>query len=211
MNEETLRLVVAAAVLAAAVIGFFLGRSRVGGANKRVEALEAEVLRQKEEVSGYKHEVEAHFEKTASLVASMAGTYKDLFEHLSSGSEQLANGNARQLLRDRVSGLLLNSADQAATTDKVSAALAEAGAPLADKVDAAESQPSAAASEGDTRKVAVDPDAASTSSTANDDAATPDADKLNSDGSSGQSTPGGEETPSPAGQKPAAGNTTPPA
>ena len=85
MTEQTWWLVGALATLIAAAIGFFVGRS-FGGA-KSVDELEAEVARQ-DEISGYKREVESHFDKTASLVASMAGSYKDLFEHLSSGYEK---------------------------------------------------------------------------------------------------------------------------
>ncbi|HCZ17216.1 MAG TPA: hypothetical protein DHV85_22150 [Candidatus Accumulibacter sp.] len=115
MTEQTWWLVGVGAVLAAAVIGFLLGRSKLGGANQRVDALEAEISRQKEELAGYKREVETHFDKTASLVASMAGSYRELFEHLSSGQEQLSSGAARQLVGDRAVGLLVGApaADEA--------------------------------------------------------------------------------------------------
>ena len=113
MTEQTWWLVGALATLIAAAIGFFVGRS-FGGAKKRVDELEAEVARQKDEISGYKREVESHFDKTASLVASMAGSYKDLFEHLSSGYEKLSSGSTRDLFRERVTGLLLGSAGGAA-------------------------------------------------------------------------------------------------
>ena len=77
MTEQTWWLVGALATLIAAAIGFFVGRS-FGGAKKRVDELEAEVARQKDEISGYKREVESHFDKTASLVASMAGSLQGL-------------------------------------------------------------------------------------------------------------------------------------
>lgn len=110
MTEQTWWLVGIGAVLAAAVIGFLFGRSKLGGAKQRVDALEAEISRQKEELAGYKREVETHFDKTASLVASMAGSYRELFEHLSSGQEQLSSGAARQLVGDRAVGLLVGAA-----------------------------------------------------------------------------------------------------
>ena len=99
MTEQMWLMAGAAAVLAA-LIGFLLGRSS-GGSKQRVAELEAEVSRQNEEISTYKREVETHFDKTATLVAAMAGSYKDLFEHLSSGYEELSSGSARQLFRDR--------------------------------------------------------------------------------------------------------------
>ena len=114
MTEQTWWLVGVAAVFAAAVVGFFIGRG-FGGARKRVEELEAEVSRQKDEISDYKREVESHFDKTAGLVASMAGSYRDLFEHLSSGYEKLASGSTQALFRERVTGLLLGGAAASAT------------------------------------------------------------------------------------------------
>lgn len=106
MTEQTAWILAIAAVLAAALIGFFVGR-QFSGAKERLEALESENSRQKDEISGYKREVETHFDKTATLFASMAGSYKDLFEHLSSGYERLSEGSARELFRDRIAALLL--------------------------------------------------------------------------------------------------------
>ncbi|EXI79770.1 MAG: hypothetical protein AW10_02255 [Candidatus Accumulibacter appositus] len=156
MTEQTLLLIGGLAVFLAALIGFVVGRSPIGGKTKRVAALEAEVSRQQDEIAGYRRDVESHFDKTATLVASMAGSYKDLFEHLSSGYEHLSSGSARQLFRDRVVGLLVGNVSAAAAadvtpSDKVSAALIAAGAqPLepSSTGPAADSEPAAAA--GDT-------------------------------------------------------------
>lgn len=79
MTEQTAWLVGIFAVVLAGLVGFFAGR-RFSGARERIEALEAEVTRQKDEISGYKREVEKHFDKTATLFVSMAGSYKELFE-----------------------------------------------------------------------------------------------------------------------------------
>lgn len=154
MTEQTWWLVGAAAVLAAAAIGFFIGRS-FGGARKRLEELESEVSRQKDEISGYKREVESHFDKTANLVASMAGSYRDLFEHLSSGYEKLASGSTQDLFRERVTGLLLGGAGGAAA----SAAWADSDVPLAESIDQVDASPSAAEHEiAEVRDVPLDGD-----------------------------------------------------
>ena len=70
-----------AVVLLAGFGGYFIGRS-LGGSGKRVSELESEVERQKEEVEEYKKTVESHFDKSATLFVSMAGSYKEMFEHL---------------------------------------------------------------------------------------------------------------------------------
>lgn len=139
MTEQQLWMIFVTAVVTAAVVGFVFGRIS-GGGKARVASLEAEVSRQKEQLSGYKRDVESHFDRTATLVASMAGSYKDLFEHLSAGYEQLSSGSARQLFRDRVVALLVGGPSAASTADKVSAALAAAGAPLEPAAAAADSQ-----------------------------------------------------------------------
>ena len=100
----------------AAVIGFLIGRMS-GGPKKKVEALQSELARAREENSRYRKEVDAHFDKTATLFVSMAGSYKTLFEHLSSGYEKLSDGSARDLFRERVGALLPGSAAGQATMD----------------------------------------------------------------------------------------------
>lgn len=101
-------LVVIVLVVAAAVIGFYLGRVSAGGARQKAVELEAEVERQKSELNEYRREVDAHFDQTASLFVSMAGSYKALFEHLNSGYEKLAGNEGRDLFRERIASLLLD-------------------------------------------------------------------------------------------------------
>lgn len=108
---ETMWLLTAGAVLAAAVAGFLVGRA-TGSAKARITELEADLKRQRDEADQYKQEVETHFEHTATLFVSMAGSYKALFEHLSQDYEKLSDGSARALFRDRVSALLLENGSQ---------------------------------------------------------------------------------------------------
>lgn len=98
--------VILALVLVAGFGGYFIGRA-LGGSGSREAELEAEVARQKAEVAGYKQSVESHFDKSATLFVSMAGSYKELFEHLSSGYEKLSEGTARELFKERVDSLLV--------------------------------------------------------------------------------------------------------
>ncbi|WP_291987453.1 DUF1043 family protein [Candidatus Accumulibacter sp. ACC007] len=211
MTEQTMWLIGGAAVIVAALIGYFVGRSPLGGKTKRVAALEAEVSRQQDEIAGYKRDVESHFDKTATLVASMAGSYKDLFEHLSSGYEQLSSGSARQLFRDRVVGLLVGSAGgatvaEATSSDKVSAALIAAGAQpreLSTTGQGSEAERSAAAgaeAAADAKDVAAPADAEAAMGTAAEGEPAQQAEKSSSEGSR---TPAGAES-KPAGDVKAA-------
>lgn len=213
MTEQTMWLIGGAAVIVAALIGYFVGRSPLGGKTKRVAALEAEVSRQQDEIAGYKRDVESHFDKTATLVASMAGSYKDLFEHLSSGYEHLSSGSARQLFRDRVVGLLVGNVSAAAAadvtpSDKVSAALIAAGAqPLepSSTGPAADSEPAAAA--GDTAPTEAATDVAAKAD--GEAAATPEGApaKEAETNKANDSKPDGEEKSSSDGQAEAAETT----
>lgn len=108
MAGQTMWLVVIVLVIAAAVIGFYLGRVSAGGARQKTVELEAEIERQKSELNDYRREVDAHFDQTASLFVSMAGSYKALFEHLNGGYEKLAGGEGRDLFRERIASLLLD-------------------------------------------------------------------------------------------------------
>ncbi|MCB1960822.1 MAG: DUF1043 family protein [Rhodocyclaceae bacterium] len=109
MSQEHIIIAIAGAVVAI-IIGFLIGRV-TSEPKKNVTELEAEITRQKDEMASYKREVESHFDTTASLFVSMAGSYKDLFEHLSTDYEKLSDGSARELFRERVDALLLGQAD----------------------------------------------------------------------------------------------------
>ena len=52
------------------VIAFFVGRSSAG-TKGRIDELEAELARKSEEAERYRKEVDAHFDKTATLFVSM--------------------------------------------------------------------------------------------------------------------------------------------
>lgn len=104
MTPQTAWLLAISAVIVAALIGFFVGR-RFGAGKARIDELEAELGRQQDEVERYRAEVAAHFDQTATLFVSMAGSYKALSEHLSSSYEKLAPASSRELFRQRIEAL----------------------------------------------------------------------------------------------------------
>lgn len=108
MTVLELWVVVVMVAVIAGVIGFFAGR-QTAGSKEQVDELEAALGREKAALADYRDKVDAHFDKTAGLFVSMAGSYKDLFEHLSAGYEHLAPDASRALFKDRVSALLLES------------------------------------------------------------------------------------------------------
>lgn len=112
MTEQAWWVVGLVAVVITGVIGFFIGR-QTANSKERVDELEEALSREKAALTDYRDKVDAHFDRTAGLFVSMAGSYKDLFEHLSSGYQDLAPGASRELFKDRVSALLLESRDPA--------------------------------------------------------------------------------------------------
>ena len=108
MTPQTAWLIAISAVVIVGVVAFFIGRG-TAGTKDRIDELEAELSSKKAEVEGYRKEVEQHLDKTATLFVSMAGSYKDMFEHVSSGYEKLSTGSARELFQQRVDALLIGA------------------------------------------------------------------------------------------------------
>lgn len=125
MTAQMMWIIVVVAVMVAAVAGFFVGRA-YGSAGRRVAALEQEVTQHKDTLNHYKQEVKEHFDHTATLFVSMAGSYKELFEHLSKGYENLADGSVRNLLNARVDTLLQNGPAPAEAAEPDQPSLREA-------------------------------------------------------------------------------------
>ena len=130
MTPQTAWLIAISAVVIVGVVAFFIGRS-TAGTKDRIDELEAELSSKKAEVEGYRKEVEQHLDKTATLFVSMAGSYKDMFEHVSSGYEKLSTGSARELFQQRVDALLIGagrSTGEGGEAGKLLGAAAAAGA-----------------------------------------------------------------------------------
>jgi|GEM_PF-1901755 len=96
---------IALALIAVGIVGYLLGR-RSSPRRQHIESLEADLERQRQELSDYRQSVNAHFEKTASLFTNMAGSYRDLYDHLSESYGRLADAPAQRMLPDRPGALL---------------------------------------------------------------------------------------------------------
>ena len=108
MTEQTVWMIGAAA-LAGLLVGWLLGRAGGGSKERHLAQLEEELKAERARMHEFRHQVDAHFDRTASLFASIAGSYKELFEHLSSGYDKLTTTPTRDRLRERVGGLLAQS------------------------------------------------------------------------------------------------------
>ncbi|MCX4186664.1 YhcB family protein [Methylophaga sp. OBS4] len=98
------------AVIFAALIGFALGRRKVPGGTQQLKDLqeqhEQQLAQKQMELEAYQEKVHEHYDKTATLFKDMAGSYKELFDHLSTGYEQLGNFSDRRVLPERAGALL---------------------------------------------------------------------------------------------------------
>ena len=150
MTPQTAWLIAISAVVIVGVVAFFIGRS-TAGTKDRIDELEAELSSKKAEVEGYRKEVEQHLDKTATLFVSMAGSYKEMFEHVSSGYEKLSTGSARELFQQRVDALLIGggrSTGEGGEAGKLLGAAAAAGAAGAASAAAASAAAAAGAETG---------------------------------------------------------------
>lgn len=87
-------------VLICLVGGIWLGRYTAPGVEKARE-MEQERDEANAELQRYREDVRTHFEKTAHLFNSVTGSYRQLYEHLASGSERLGTGANSGLLETR--------------------------------------------------------------------------------------------------------------
>jgi len=110
MSIELIVITAILAVLISGAIGFVWGRKKAPGGEAEVKKVISEYeeqLNQKQaEIDTYQQMVHEHYDKTAGLFKDMAGSYKDLFDHLSTGYEQLGNYSDKRVLPERAGALL---------------------------------------------------------------------------------------------------------
>jgi uncharacterized membrane-anchored protein YhcB (DUF1043 family) len=179
MTPQTAWLLAISAVVIVGVVAFFVGRG-TAGTKARIEELEAELARKRAEVDDYRKDVETHIDKTATLFVSMAGSYKELFEHLSAGYDKLATGTGRDRFQQRVDALLVGrpaAGVSAAGALLAGAAVAAAETPAAGTVaDVTQAPPADSSAPVRTDAAAVEPaEAVATAASAGEGGALADA------------------------------------
>lgn len=120
MTTTTIWTLFALGIVFAGLIGFALGRRQAPGGTaqmKEMEDIHEQELAQKQlELEAYQQQVHDHYNKTANLFKGMAGSYKELFDHLSVGYEQLGNLSDQRILPERA-GALLDGPDMQPKSD----------------------------------------------------------------------------------------------
>jgi len=98
------------AVIFAGLLGFVIGRRKAPGGQNEINNLmqeyEQKLNKQQDELDAYQQLVHEHYDTTADLFKNMAGSYKEMFDHLSTGNEQLGNLSDKRVLPERAGALL---------------------------------------------------------------------------------------------------------
>lgn len=79
-------------------IGYFL-QLRLHPSTRRHEELEKQLLALQEEHKHYRYDVNAHFNKTADLLSHLAGSYREVHNHLARGALNLCDTGAVRTLK----------------------------------------------------------------------------------------------------------------
>lgn len=82
-------------------IGIVIGAvftSRVNGSPARVRELENQVRSMEQRHDQYKENVSDHFNVTAELVQQMTESYRDVYQHLALGAQDLCSGDVAEKL-----------------------------------------------------------------------------------------------------------------
>jgi hypothetical protein len=110
MSTGLIVLITLLAAIISGAIGFVVGRKKAPGGEAEVKKLigeyEEQLLQKQNEINTYQQMVHEHYDKTAGLFKDMAGSYKNLFDHLSTGYEQLGNLSDKRVLPERAGALL---------------------------------------------------------------------------------------------------------
>ena len=93
MNAILLASAGAVVLLVGGGVGFWVGRSGIGGSKARVEKAEAEL-------DEYKRSVTEHFGQTAAHFQAIGKQYRELYEHMANGAQVLCESDeaGKQLL-----------------------------------------------------------------------------------------------------------------
>ncbi|MEQ8953684.1 MAG: DUF1043 family protein [Gammaproteobacteria bacterium] len=100
-------------------IGIVIGvvfANRLGTSPARVKELENQIRQLKQEHGNYRNDVSDHFSMTAELVQHMTESYRDVYQHLANGAQDLCSTEvAGKLLPARSGDVFDSNSDEEGT------------------------------------------------------------------------------------------------
>lgn len=104
---------IAIGCLAGGIIIGVVFASRLNTSPARVQELENQIRDLKETHNSYRDNVSDHFSMTAELFQHMTESYKDVYQHLASGAQELCSSDvANKLLPARSESVFENDSDE---------------------------------------------------------------------------------------------------
>ena len=82
---------IAMGCLAIGIVAGVVFASRLNTSPSRVQELENQIRTLKDSNNEYRHSVSNHFSMTAELVQHMTESYKEVYQHIASGAQDLCN------------------------------------------------------------------------------------------------------------------------
>lgn len=105
--------------IACLAVGIVIGvvfSSRLNSSSSRVQELENQIRDLKDNHSAYKGNVGDHFSMTADLVQHMTESYREVYQHLASGAQDLCSNEVASKLLPAGSDATFESNEASATT-----------------------------------------------------------------------------------------------
>lgn len=106
-------------VIACLAIGVVIGvvfASRLNTSPSRIQELENQIRDLKEHHSSYQDSVSDHFSMTADLVQHMTESYKEVYQHLASGAQELCSNDVANKLLPAGSDAVFENSNTTDTT-----------------------------------------------------------------------------------------------
>ncbi|MAO41693.1 MAG: hypothetical protein CMK70_16285 [Pseudohongiella sp.] len=95
------------------VAGLLVGKKVQTGSPTRIAELEAQIQELQRSHADYREHVSSHFDTTAELVQQMTESYRDVYQHLATGAQQLCTEDvASKLLPAGEQTMFVSDADQ---------------------------------------------------------------------------------------------------
>jgi hypothetical protein len=114
--SEKMTWLIAVACLAVGIVIGVVFSSRLNSSPSRVQELENQIRDLKESHSGYRENVSDHFSMTADLVQHMTESYREVYQHLASGAQDLCSNEVAGKLLPAGSDAVFENSEEIETS-----------------------------------------------------------------------------------------------